>query len=150
MVTKIFRRIAMSATAVLLLSSCGLSSNNNERENDYESYVDYEDSYEESGNSNTLVFRSSYDVYNYLNGKAFSGDGLTIRFGNNGHSVDVNGENLSNNVQISEIGVNDNGVAYATVRIVSPTGGTVTTLALLAVKGQAQLIDPNDGTVYEY
>ena len=61
----------------------------------------------------------------------------------------MNGVNISNNVRIYDIGMNDNDVSYATVQVVNPAGIT-TTLTLLAVEGHANLIDPNDGTVYEY
>ncbi len=132
------------AIFAVLLASCSSGSSNSS--NNSESY---EDSYGDSSDSYAITFRNSRDVYNYLNGKTFSGDGLNIRFYNNGQSVDVNGENISNNVRISDIGVNENDVAYATVQISNPAGIT-TTFALLAVKDQAQLIDPNDGTVYEY
>lgn len=129
----------------LVLPSCQLNSGNTNSE--------YQESYEDadinSSDSYAISFRNSYDVYNYLNGKTFSGDGLNIRFYNNGHSVDVNSENIANNINIFDIGVNDNGVSYATVQISNPAGIT-TTFTLLAVQNQAQLIDPNDGTVYEY
>ncbi|MBD5238905.1 MAG: hypothetical protein HDS64_03930 [Bacteroidales bacterium] len=85
----------------------------------------------------------------YLNGKTFSGDGLRIRFYNEGRYVDVNGTNMSTNVRVSDIGINGQGVAYATVQVPGHNGG-VTTFTLLAVQGRAQLIDANDGSVYEY
>lgn len=139
-----FASILLAATS-LSLAGCSCSSDN---DSSYDS--DYESSYssDDSG-SNAVHFINSNDVRQYLNGKTFSGDGLKIRFYNNGQSVDINGTNISNNVKIYDIGINDNGVAYATVQVVNPAGVT-TTFALLAVEGRAQLIDPNDGTVYEY
>ncbi len=131
-------------TASLCFSGCSCSSDNDS----------YEEEYEDSDNNSSysaeiLRFNTTRDVLNYLNGKTFSGDGMRIRFYNNGNSVDVNGTNISNNVSVSDIGLNENNVAYATVRVANPAGIT-TTFALLAVKNNAQLIDPNAGSVYSY
>ncbi len=133
--------------ATLTLSSCG---GNDSQRNEYSEYEDSE--YYEIGSNDdsyALIFNSTGDVYNYLDGKTFKGNGLSISFSNNARSVFVNGTNISNNVKIFDIGVNNNNVAYATVQVINPTGIT-TTFTLLAVQGQAQLIDPNDGNVYEY
>lgn len=132
----------MLAATSLTFTACGGSDSSNS------SYESSYDSDEDSG-SNAVYFNSSSDVRRYLDGKTFTGDGMRMRFSNNGQSVDINGTNISNNVQISDIGINDNGVAYATVQVINPAGIT-TTLALLAVEDHAQLIDPNDGTVFEY
>lgn len=140
--------IMVITSMALWLPSCGIGSDNNSENSDYF----YNDSYDESDEytaSNAIAFHSSRDVYNYINGKTFSGDGINIRFYNNGQSVDVNGTNIANDVKIYGVGVNDNDVAYATIQISNPTGIT-TTFSLLAVEGHAQLIDPNDGAVYEY
>ncbi len=134
----------MLAAASLSFTACGGSSDSDSSDSSYES--SYSDDSDEDG---VLVFNSASDVRSFLNGKTFSADGMNMRFSNNGQSVDINGTNISNNVQISDIGLNDQGVAYATVRVVNPSGIT-TTMALLAVPGHAQLIDPNDGTVFEY
>ena len=131
----------MLAAFSLTFTACGTSDSDS-------SYNESSYSSEDSG-SNAIHFSNSNDVRSYLNGKTFSGDGLRIRFYNNGQSVDVNGSNIANNIRISDIGINNNGVAYATVQVVNPAGVT-TTFTLLAVEGRAQLIDPNDGTVYEY
>ena len=136
----------------MLLSACGFGSDNNNGNSDYSDNDSYSESYEESDDyaeSYALSFHNSQDVYNYIDGKTFSGDGMNIRFYNNGHSVDVNGTNIANDIKIYGIGDNDNKVAYATIQISNPTGVT-TTFSLLAVEGNAQLIDPNDGTIYEY
>lgn len=131
------------ALVSLILPSCGGGSES-------ASSVNSEYSYEGSDEySEGLEFNNSRDVYNYINGKTFSGDGMSVRFYNNWQSVDVNGTNIANNIKVYGIGVNDNGVAYATIQISSPAGIT-TTFSLLAVDGHAQLIDPNDGSVYEY
>ena len=130
------------AASVALYSYGGSDSGSSDNSDYYET--------ESVVNSYVLTFRSKYDVYNYLNGKTFNGDGLSIAFSNNARSVSVNGTPISNNIEISDIGVNDNGVAYATVRIINPTGSNTTTFTLLAVQDNAQLIDPNDGTIYEY
>lgn len=134
--------IVLAATS-LTFTACGGSSDSDSSS--------YESSYEgdDDSVSNAVYFNSSSDVRRYLDGKTFTGDGMRMRFSNNGQSVDINGTNISNNVQISDIGINDNGVAYATVQVINPAGIT-TTLALLAVEDHAQLIDPNDGTVFEY
>lgn len=148
MKVKFICKFFVVALLALSFSSCntGSESKNSDYSDAYEdSYVDNEDDSE----SYALSFNSSRDVFNYLNGKTFSGDGLNIRFSNNGQSVSVNGENISNDVDIYDIGINDNGVSYATVVVANPAGVT-TTFTLLAVSNQAQLIDPNDGTVYEY
>ena len=141
----LLRAMVMMAVCVLL-PSCGMESGGSSHSGD-----SYSGSYNDSEEyeSYTLAFNNSHDVYNYINGKTFSGDGMNIRFYNNGQSVDVNGSNIANDVKIYGIGVNDNNVAYATIQISNPAGIT-TTFSLLAVDGHAQLIDPNDGAVYEY
>ena len=128
--------------AVVALQSCGGSDNTNNRDYEYIEDESVDDSY-------ALDFKNSQDVCSYLNGKTFKGDGLSVTFSNNAQTVFVNGKNISNDVRVSDPGVNVNNVAYATVKIINVTGIT-TTLTLLAVKDHAQLIDPNDGTIYEY
>lgn len=143
------KHLSFLTCAVLIaatgLVGCSCSSDNDDSGNmSYENYSD-----ESTSSASTLRFHSSRDVYSYLNGKTFSNDGVRVRFYNNGQSVDVNNTNISNNVSISDIGINDNNVAYATVRVANPAGIT-TTFTLLAVDGHAQLIDPNDGSIYSY
>lgn len=130
--------------ASVALYSCGGSDSGSSDDSDY-----YESRTESDNKSYALSFKNSKDVCIYLNGKTFKGDGLSIAFSNYAQTVSCNGTIIANEVKISDIGVNENNVAYATVKIVTFNGGT-TTLQLLAVDGHAQLIDPNDGTIYEY
>ena len=130
--------------ASVALYSCGGSDSGSSDDSDY-----YESRTESDNKSYALSFKNSKDVCIYLNGKTFKGDGLSITFSNYAQTVYCNGTIIANEVKISDIGVNENNVAYATVKIVTFNGGT-TTLQLLAVDGHAQLIDPNDGTIYEY
>ncbi len=145
------KKLILLGITVLLLSgcltSCGGNSGAGNASNEYQE--SYSDSDYDSSDSYSPAFSNAKEVYNYLNGKTFSGDGLNIRFQNYGHTVDVNGQIISNDVKVFDIGRNENGVSYATVQITSPSSVT-TTFALSAMKGHAVLVDPNDGTIYEY
>ena len=142
---KTFFMTMVMASVAIVIPACGCSS-----ESGSDSSYNDESSYSSEGSgARPVYFRNSDDVRRYLDGKTFSGDGFNLRFYNYGQSVDMNGVNVSNNVRIYDIGMNDNDVSYATVQVINPAGVT-TTLTLLAVEGHANLIDPNDGTVYEY
>lgn len=130
----------------LSLAACGGSDSSSD--NTDSSY--YSDDADDEGSYHAVEFNSTYDVSSYLNSKTFrADDGTTIRFYNNARSVDMNGVNIANDVNISGVGINSEGVAYATVRISNPAGIT-TTMQLLAVQERAELLDPNDGTTYVY
>lgn len=139
-------------SAVLVLNSCGGIDKQRSGYSQYEDSEYEEPEYYEAesvSDSNALKFNNTADVYNYLDDKTFRGNGLSIWFTNFAHTVSINSDIWSNEVKVSDIGINEHNVAYATIQLLYPVNKS-TTFILLAVKDHSQLIDTNDGSVYDY